>query len=114
MMWDVARFNASARRLVLQWRHERKTDGERQMSIGEYLDKEGYSEEFKDNYLIVSLMVISILHITEQVILAADDSSHMEYAPRQMCDGFPCADTGALLSLPGSFKCVHPPTRSNS
>lgn len=28
------------------------------MSIGEYLEREGYSESFKDNYLIVSWCLI--------------------------------------------------------
>jgi predicted NAD/FAD-binding protein len=91
MIWDILRFNASARRLIV----EAESDGERnhssssplslnslrndgsykqekvkftgngvheeieapkckEMSIGEYLEKNGYSDAFKDDYLIVS------------------------------------------------------------
>ncbi|KAJ4482224.1 FAD/NAD(P)-binding domain-containing protein [Lentinula aciculospora] len=52
MLYDVLRFNASAQRLVVQW--NRGAVDKMEMSVGEYLDKEGYSESFKDNYLIAS------------------------------------------------------------
>lgn len=50
MIWDVLRFNACARSLV-------EEDGEDEytrapLSIGDYLTKEGYSESFRDDYLI--------------------------------------------------------------
>ncbi|KAJ6622547.1 FAD/NAD(P)-binding domain-containing protein [Mycena sp. CBHHK59/15] len=45
LIYDVLRFNACARRLV-------SADSTADCSIGEYLNKEGYSESFKDNYLI--------------------------------------------------------------
>ena len=48
MLYDILRFNACATRLLLE--PERK----RGLSIGEYLDWEGYSATFRDNYLIVS------------------------------------------------------------
>ncbi|KAG6854296.1 hypothetical protein C0991_008545 [Blastosporella zonata] len=44
LIWDVARFNATAGRILL----ERQEN----LSIGEYLDREGYSASFRDNYLI--------------------------------------------------------------
>ncbi|KAJ3731034.1 FAD/NAD(P)-binding domain-containing protein [Lentinula guzmanii] len=50
MLYDVLRFNASAQRLVAQW-----NSGAVDLigiSIGEYLNKEGYSQSFQDNYLI--------------------------------------------------------------
>ncbi|KAJ3844054.1 FAD/NAD(P)-binding domain-containing protein [Lentinula raphanica] len=50
MLYDVLRFNASAQRLVAQWNSGKETLKE--ISIGEYLSKEGYSESFQDNYLI--------------------------------------------------------------
>ena len=68
LIWDVMRFNACARRLVVGWSESRKNrntsrnnenleeenlEGE-EYSIGEYLDREGYSDSFRDNYLIVS------------------------------------------------------------
>ncbi|KAH0585845.1 hypothetical protein H2248_007134 [Termitomyces sp. 'cryptogamus'] len=45
LLWDVARFNATAGRILLQ-------EDEDNLSVGEYLDREGYSASFKDNYLI--------------------------------------------------------------
>ncbi|KDQ50504.1 hypothetical protein JAAARDRAFT_74155 [Jaapia argillacea MUCL 33604] len=46
LVWDVIRFNACARNVLL--------DGGKagDASIGEYLEKEGYSREFRDDYLI--------------------------------------------------------------
>ncbi|KAJ7170947.1 FAD/NAD(P)-binding domain-containing protein [Mycena filopes] len=45
LIYDVLRFNACARSII--------TDGsDAEFSIGEYLDREGYSDSFKDNYLI--------------------------------------------------------------
>ena len=49
MVYDVFRFNACAVR-VLMYNEEKK----KEQSIGEYLEKEGYSNAFKDDYLIVS------------------------------------------------------------
>jgi len=58
MLYDILRFNASARRLVIRWKTQ-KSDRERRegedIVIGDYLKREGYSQEFIDNYLIVSL-----------------------------------------------------------
>ncbi|KAF5348456.1 hypothetical protein D9756_009552 [Leucocoprinus leucothites] len=45
MLYDVFRFNACALRYL------RRPD-ERRISIGQYLKEEGYSDAFKDNYLI--------------------------------------------------------------
>ena len=47
MIWDILRFNASARKLIV----EQLDDNE--MTIGDYLDKNGYSDAFRDDYLIV-------------------------------------------------------------
>ncbi|KDR82518.1 hypothetical protein GALMADRAFT_151612 [Galerina marginata CBS 339.88] len=48
MIYDVLRFNACARRVLL------KTEdiSEREISIGDYLNNEGYSAAFRNNYLI--------------------------------------------------------------
>lgn len=60
MLYDVLRFNASARRLVGRWNTNTNDNGAVdvdvdvvELSIGEYLRREGYSESFRDNYLIV-------------------------------------------------------------
>ncbi|ESK85916.1 amine oxidase [Moniliophthora roreri MCA 2997] len=50
MIYDVLRFNASARRLIAQWNSGDDTWID--MSIGDYLTQNGYSESFSDNYLI--------------------------------------------------------------
>lgn len=50
MLFDVFRFNRYAPELL---KMEGKKEIER-MSIGEYLQKEGYGEGFKEDYLLVS------------------------------------------------------------
>ncbi|KAF7309884.1 Amino-oxidase domain-containing protein [Mycena indigotica] len=47
LVYDVLRFNAYARNILSQEEELLK-----EMSIGEYLDRQGYSDAFKDNYLI--------------------------------------------------------------
>lgn len=56
MIWDVLRFNACARKLVEE---DDDTDNGIDVSIGDYLAKEGYSDSFRDNYLIVSSQLSS-------------------------------------------------------
>ena len=55
MIWDILRFNASARRLVVE--AEMDAEGKDALSIGEYLEREGYSDEFRDDYLIVGFLI---------------------------------------------------------
>lgn len=50
MVFDVIRFNLFALDLLKE-DHSHRKGGE--MSIGEYLDREGYSEGFKEDYLLV-------------------------------------------------------------
>ncbi|KZP04630.1 FAD/NAD(P)-binding domain-containing protein [Athelia psychrophila] len=53
LIYDVLRFNACARRLLVGWSLEKDGDaGFGELSIGEYLEREGYSDAFRDNYLI--------------------------------------------------------------
>ncbi|KIJ54389.1 hypothetical protein M422DRAFT_25299 [Sphaerobolus stellatus SS14] len=47
LIWDVLRFNASAVTLLKEQEVENPN-----LSIGEYLEREGYSESFRDNYLV--------------------------------------------------------------
>lgn len=53
MVYDVLRFNACSRRVL--------TMGLEEISIGEYLVKEGYSDAFRDNYLIVSWIAFYVI-----------------------------------------------------
>lgn len=48
MLYDIGRFNACAGKLLLG----RGSDTE--MSIGTYLEREGYSDAFRNDYLLVS------------------------------------------------------------
>jgi predicted NAD/FAD-binding protein len=53
LIYDVLRFNACARRLIIGWKKEADSSF-LPLSIGEYLAREGYSDSFRDNYLIAS------------------------------------------------------------
>ena len=53
MLWDIMRFNASARRFIAAYE---TSDTVNDMSIGEYLDSHGYSDTFRDDYLLVCRM----------------------------------------------------------
>jgi predicted NAD/FAD-binding protein len=57
MIFDIIRFNLFAIDLLA---HEGRADLAK-LSIGEYLDKEGYGQAFKEDYLLVC-PVQSILH----------------------------------------------------
>ncbi|KAH7915478.1 hypothetical protein BJ138DRAFT_1141850 [Hygrophoropsis aurantiaca] len=46
LLYDVLRFNACSRTLIMG------TWPEEELSIGEYLHREGYSDSFRDNYLL--------------------------------------------------------------
>lgn len=52
MIFDILRFNLFALDLL----NEPKRAG-REISIGEYLDREGYGEGFKEDYLLVGWMI---------------------------------------------------------
>lgn len=71
MLYDILRFNACARRVLL----ERGGD---EVSIGEYLRREGYSEAFSDNFLMVC--VVGWLCRVVLTFVAADDGGGVEYA----------------------------------
>jgi predicted NAD/FAD-binding protein len=49
MLFDIMRFNACAVRVLAVAENEN-------VSIGEYLQREGYSSRFRDDYLIVSFL----------------------------------------------------------
>ncbi|KAJ7595096.1 hypothetical protein C8J56DRAFT_1123994 [Mycena floridula] len=53
LIYDVMRFNASARKLVAGWKAGNVDAGMRHdYSIGDFLDREGFSASFRDNYLV--------------------------------------------------------------
>ena len=50
-LYDIVRFNVCSRRLLGRRKFGLYVSGD--VSIGEYLQHEGYSESFRDNYLVV-------------------------------------------------------------
>ena len=52
MIFDIIRFNQFALDLLIDDRSDNLGKQYRKQSIGDYLDEEGYSEAFKDDYLI--------------------------------------------------------------
>ncbi|KIM28926.1 hypothetical protein M408DRAFT_125397 [Serendipita vermifera MAFF 305830] len=49
MLWDILRFNACARRFIVEYEASPTAN---EMTIGEYLTKNGYSDAFRDDYLM--------------------------------------------------------------
>jgi predicted NAD/FAD-binding protein len=54
MLFDIMRFNACALHVLAE-------NGD--LSFGEYLQREGYSSRFRDDYLIVSFLTPSLLSL---------------------------------------------------
>nr|VWP01065.1 Multicopper oxidase GIP1 (EC (Aurofusarin biosynthesis cluster protein GIP1) (Gibberella pigment protein 1) (Laccase-1) [Ganoderma boninense] len=50
LLYDVLRFNANAQRFLVEL--ENKSSDAERISIGTYLERHGYSDSFRDNYLI--------------------------------------------------------------
>lgn len=50
MVWDIIRFNSDSLKLLRQ--------GDKGESIGDYLKRNGYSDSFRDNYLLVSTFLL--------------------------------------------------------
>lgn len=55
LLYDILRFNACARGLVVV-----KDSGFEDCSVAEYLAREGYSDTFRDDYLIVRPFFFSL------------------------------------------------------
>ena len=49
MVWDILRFNNASLELLRK--------GSSEESIGRYLEREGYSDSFRDNYLLVRPLI---------------------------------------------------------
>lgn len=92
LLYDVLRFNASAQAYIIEL--ERKGTTGEELSIGKYLDQHGYSESFRDNYLIVCALVCELYVFTHHFATVAYDSCYLEYTPRQVCSRLPCANVG--------------------
>ena len=56
MLWDIVRFNACARRFIVEYEASSIAN---EMTIGDYLIKNGYSDAFRDDYLMVSYVLPS-------------------------------------------------------
>ena len=56
LLYDVLRFNACARRLVMRKKGQKADEPEGlNISLGEYLKQGGYSDAFRDDYLVVGV-----------------------------------------------------------
>jgi predicted NAD/FAD-binding protein len=65
MLFDIMRFNVCAVRVLAE-----KDD----LSIGEYLQREGYSSQFRDDYLIVRFLPLFALLISHWLGRSCDFS----------------------------------------
>ena len=67
LIYDVLRFNASAQKFIIEL--GKNTSADEGISIGTYLQRHGYSDSFRDNYLIVPLAYASsrcsVVDVTE-------------------------------------------------
>jgi predicted NAD/FAD-binding protein len=80
MIWDVVRFNVCARRFL----YDKALSKDGSISIGEFLVNEGFSGEFRDNYLIVSAYLSYRQHLIFTRHNEANDCCDMVHATRQM------------------------------
>ena len=56
MVYDILRFNACARRLIMENEKNIALGEESEVTIGDYLEREGYSDSFRDNMLVVRII----------------------------------------------------------
>ena len=105
MIFDIVRFNLFAIDLLA---HEGRADLAK-MSIGEYLDGEGYGQAFKEDYLLVSFVTpVQSRHsnrVPWQVDLGtnsrtANDGRHLVHTGRQGRPRLSGHDARPLLSQP--------------
>lgn len=84
LLYDVLRFNTNAQRFLIELGS--KSTKVEEISIGTYLERHGYSDSFRDNYLIVCAI---FLHWKPRVMLTnpvrlANDCRYLEHSTRQM------------------------------
>ena len=87
MIFDVLRFNLFALDIL-------KEEGMDDMSIGEYLDREGYGDGFKEDYLLVCL---SSLLVWGEELMVANDSCYLVHSGRSSRPRFPSNDLNKVL-----------------
>ena len=58
MVYDIIRFNACARRLIMENEQNIASGKDTEVTIGDYLEREGYSDSFRDNMLVVRLNLL--------------------------------------------------------
>ena len=87
MIFDILRFNTFATDLLEK---DDSMEGKelKEMSLLEYLDKEGYSKPFRDNYLIVRPSFL-----VPRSDNSAHDSSDMEHQTKCLYPPFPRPNT---------------------
>jgi hypothetical protein len=97
LLYDVFRFNACARKLIIG----QDPSQLQKLSIGEYLIREGYSDVFRDNYLIVSLVIYVKGRSRPLIVISliAHDRCNLEHTARYLHDGFPSANTCMFRSI---------------
>jgi hypothetical protein len=82
MLFDIARFNTCAVRVLSEGGDP---------TVGEYLEREGYSQQFRDNYLLVC----ALSHAHLWIVLSyptAYDCGGMEHPTRYMRYRLPCQE----------------------
>lgn len=98
MLYDVFRFNASAPRLALG---QDTGQEDAVLSIGEYLIREGYSESFTNDYLLVSPSDVMQVDDADCVGVSyvAIDWSYLEHSCGQSRARFPSSHACLCLAL---------------
>jgi hypothetical protein len=87
MIFDIVRFNLFALDLLNQ-----APTGGKEISIGEYLDREGYGDGFKDDYLLVR----QVCH-PKRLLTAAYDRCYLVDTRRPSRPRFPCLNLDSLF-----------------
>jgi len=83
----VLRFNLFALDIL-------KEEGTDDMSIGEYLDREGYGDGFKEDYLLVCFTDLNQWSLE---LIVANDGSYMVNASRPSRSRFPSNNLNPFL-----------------
>ena len=88
MLFDIARFNSCAVRMLCE-------DGD--PTVGEYLRREGYSRQFRDNYLLVSVLSHARLWIVSSVLLQPLTAAVWNTLPDVCATDSPAKNVGRFL-----------------
>lgn len=95
LIYDVFRFNACARRLIMGWNRLTSPLQGHDMPIGEYLKREGYSEQFSNDFLLVRpSLIVSIDTLADP--FSADKRCRLGHRTRQIVRRVPRPYPGAV------------------